>query len=88
MVIHRMTIGRNNRGAPVEGMYCGQTTPTPRISAIISRRTFVSHSSHSRRLSVCTMSDAARGLARPSTTYLKEKTEERRISNRPPISRI
>src|ERR1700741_2535066 len=40
---------------PEAGTYCGQTTPTPRINAIISRRTRVNHSSHSRRLNVCSM---------------------------------
>src|SRR6516225_6836129 len=35
MVIHKTMIGRKDRAVPAGGEYCGQTTPTPRISAIM-----------------------------------------------------
>ena len=68
MVIHRMMIGRKKRVLPVGGEYCGQTTPTARISAIMSSRTLVSHSNHSRRVNVCSMRWKRGLLPLPSPT--------------------
>src|SRR5713226_3372811 len=46
-VIQKMISGRKKRLALRPGIYCGQTTPTVRMSVIVRRRTRVNHSSHS-----------------------------------------
>src|SRR4029077_19359073 len=74
MVIHKITIGRKKRGEAPEGTY-GQATPTARISPIISSRTRVSHSNHSRRLNVCSMGQS-QSQNYPTTlpySYLRQK---------------
>src|SRR6266853_4836605 len=47
-MIQKMMMGRNNRLVACPAAYCGQNTPTARISTIISSRTRASHCSHSR----------------------------------------
>ena len=46
-MIQKIIRGRKEWLVPEAGTYCGQTTPTARISEIVSRRTRVSQSSHS-----------------------------------------
>src|SRR6201981_1098491 len=47
-MIQKMMMGRNSRLVACPAAYCGQNTPTARISTIISSRTRASHCSHSR----------------------------------------
>ncbi len=47
-MIQKIISGRKKRLVLKPGIYCGQTTPMVRMSVIVSRRTRVNQSSHSR----------------------------------------
>src|ERR1700722_1262011 len=71
-VIQKMIRGRKKRLPGEAGTYFGHTTPTARMSVIISRRTRVSHSSHSFMLALCCIFRPR--PASPRAQYKREKS--------------
>src|ERR1700752_1287858 len=89
-VIQRMINGRKYRFALELGKYWGQTAPTPKINTIMSRRTRVSQSNHSRLVALCClvipMSDALKSQTPPHASLLCKMADEGEFLPRhPPI---